>query len=123
MAKNETRRLKPSVLQADRDSFAALKAITGYAPANSGYSIAAIATIDGEVTASQSDEVQKAAAAAGARDTATAKEWQYHNAILGAKDQLMAQFGRDSNEVQAVGLKKKSEYKPRSPSKKKTPTP
>ena len=123
MAKNETRRLKPSVLQVDRDSFAALKAITGYAPANSSYTIAAITTIDGEVTATQSDEVQKAAAAAAARDIATAKEWQYHNAILGAKDQLMAQFGRDSNEVQAVGLKKKSEYKRRTSSKKKPATP
>lgn len=118
MAKNQSRRLKPSVLQAGRDSFAALKSITGYAPANSNYAVAAITTLDGELTAAQSDEVQKLAAAAAARDTATTKEWEYHNAILGAKDQLLAQFGRDSNEVQAVGLKKKSEYKARSPKKK-----
>jgi hypothetical protein len=32
--------------------------------------------------------------------------------VLGAKDQVIAQFGRDSNEAQAVGLKKKSERKP-----------
>jgi hypothetical protein len=30
--------------------------------------------------------------------------------MLGVKDQVIAQFGKDSNEVQAVGLKKKSEY-------------
>ncbi len=34
MAKNETKRLKPSVLGADRSAFAALRAIDGYAPAN-----------------------------------------------------------------------------------------
>jgi hypothetical protein len=33
--------------------------------------------------------------------------------MLGAKDQVVAQFGRDSTEVQAIGLKRASEYKPR----------
>jgi len=31
--------------------------------------------------------------------------------VLSAKDQVIAQYGRDSNEAQAVGLKKKSERK------------
>jgi hypothetical protein len=31
--------------------------------------------------------------------------------MLGVKDQVTAQFGRDSNEVQAIGLKKASERK------------
>jgi hypothetical protein len=31
--------------------------------------------------------------------------------MLGVKDQVVAQFGRDSNEVQALGLKKASERK------------
>ena len=31
--------------------------------------------------------------------------------MLGVKDQVTAQFGRDSNEVQALGLKKVSERK------------
>jgi hypothetical protein len=122
MAKNETRRLKPSVLQADRDSFAALKSNPRYAPANSNYAVDAIQTLEDQLGVAQSDEVQKLAAAAAARDSATAKEWEYHNAMLGAKDQVVAQFGRDSNEAQAVGLKKKSEYKPRSPKKKTSPT-
>jgi hypothetical protein len=41
-----------------------------------------------------------------------ARERGFHGLILGAKDQIIAQFGRDSNEAQAVGLKKKSERKP-----------
>ena len=46
-----------------------------------------------------------------ARDDAAAAEWAFHNAMLGGKDQVKAQFGDDSNELQSLGLKKKSEYK------------
>jgi hypothetical protein len=56
-------------------------------------------------------EAQKQADLDAARDDSTAAEWAFHNAILGAKDQVIAQFGDDSNEVQSLGLKKKSEYK------------
>ena len=48
------------------------------------------------------------------------REWEFHNLILGAKDQVTAQFGRDSNEVQAVGLKKASERK--APQRRSKPT-
>ena len=39
--------------------------------------------------------------------------------MLGAKDQVTAQFGRNSNEVQALKLKKTSEYKARTRKSKK----
>lgn len=121
MAKNESRRLKPTVLETDKASFAALQAINGYAPANSAYSMTTITAAQNVLNAAQQAEAQAQAAAATARDEATAREWEFHNLMLGAKDQVMAQFGRDSNEVQAIGLKKASEYKPR-PRKPKSPT-
>jgi DNA-binding GntR family transcriptional regulator len=74
-------------LQADKDAFAAIEAM------------------DEE----QETETQAEAAAKAARDDATAAEWDFHNAILGAKQQVTAQYGADSNEVQSVGLTKKSE--------------
>ena len=40
-----------------------------------------------------------------------AAEWARHNLVLGMRTQVKAQFGDDSNELQSVGLKKKSEYK------------
>jgi len=40
-----------------------------------------------------------------------AGEWDFHNAMLGAKTRVTAQFGDDSDEHAALGLKKKSEYK------------
>jgi hypothetical protein len=41
----------------------------------------------------------------------------------GAKDQVAAQFGKDSNEYQSLGLKKKSEYAKATGRKAKTPAP
>jgi hypothetical protein len=113
MAKNETKRLTPAQLQADRDTFAALQSNRLYNPANSAFAIDAITTVHTGLNSDQQAETQTIAAAAAARDNAVAREWEFHNLILGAKDQVVAQFGRDSNEAQAVGLKKKSEYKAR----------
>lgn len=113
MAKNETRRLKPSLLQNDKECFAALLGVAGYAPLNPRYSSDALKTTRADLNSAHQAEAQALAAAAAARQSAVAKEWEFHNLILGAKDQVVAQFGRDSDEAQAVGLKKKSEYKTR----------
>jgi hypothetical protein len=56
-------------------------------------------------------EAQKQGELDAARDDATAAEWAFHKAVLGAKDQVVAQYGDDSNQLQALGYKKKSEYK------------
>jgi hypothetical protein len=122
MAKNETKRLKPAQIQLDTESYQALQANTRYAPANPQYALLEITGASTALSAAQQAETQAAAAAAATRDDAVAKEWEFHNLILGAKDQIVAQFGRDSNEAQAVGLKKKSEYKTRAKSSKKGPT-
>ena len=43
------------------------------------------------------------------------REWAFHNLILGAKEQVIAQYGKDSTQVQELGLKRKSDYKTRRP--------
>jgi hypothetical protein len=113
MDKNGRKRLKPALLQMDTDCFIALREITGYAPANLRYNIHDLQETHRELDDLHRAEAEAAEAAAAARKNATAKEWEFHNLILGAKDQVVAQFGRDSDEAKAVGLKKKSEYKPR----------
>ncbi len=111
MGKNETKRLNPSVLADDLEIFAALKAMQGYAPANPAYKVDAITIIDNNRAGAHDTEVQTAAAYETARDNHVALQWDFHNAMLGAKNQVVAQFGPDSNEAQAMKLKKKSEYK------------
>ena len=120
---NQTTRLKPSLIQADRDAFAALQAIVGYAPANAAYTLTAITAARTSLDGAQQAETQAAAAAAAARDDAVAREWEFHNLMLGVKDQIIAQFGKDSTEVQAIGLKRKSEYSRPKPRAKKESAP
>jgi hypothetical protein len=107
---NQATRLRPAQIQVDRDALAALQTVTGYAPANPAYAMAALTAAQASLNAAQQAEAQAVAAAAAARDNAVAKEWEFHDLMLGMKDQVIAQFGKNSNEVQAVGLKKKSEY-------------
>ena len=109
MAMDQTRRLRPSDLQADKDSFAAIEAMDDYAPGNKDYTVAKIQPLLDAMGAAQDVETQADAAAKAARDNATAAEWDFHNAIIAAKQQVTAQYGADSNEVQSVGLTKKSE--------------
>lgn len=113
MGKKETRRIKPSMLQTDKDCSAAIETIGGYSPVNSRYLLKALLTARDELSRAQEKEAQASATAAAARQRAVSLEWEFHNLILGAKDQVVAQFGRDSEEAKAMGLKKKSEYKSR----------
>jgi hypothetical protein len=119
MAKDETRRLKPSITDEDKRAFSTLQAIPNYKPINPEYTIDKIATQLNEMEAARAIEAQAAASLNAARDRMIAAEWAFHNAILGVKQQVLAQFGSDANEIQALGLKKKSERK--SPTRSKTP--
>lgn len=111
MAKGNTRPLSPSQLQADLDAFAALKNISGYNPANKDYEIADGDALQTTMDAAQVKAAQDKATADASRDDEVIAQWAFHDFILGAKTQVKAQFGDSSNEIQALGLKKKSEYK------------
>ena len=120
MAIDKTRRLSPTVLAQDLDAFAALQAIVGYTPSNPAFTVANGANAKTLELGTQALEAQAIAAEKAARDNAVAAEWAFHDFMLGAKDQVKAQYGASSNELQGLGLKKKTEYdKPT----KKTPTP
>lgn len=117
MAKNQTRRITPPKLSNNNDSFAALQQVTGYTPTNKNFSLATGTSLQKAQQQTRNAEAQATAALKTARDNATEAEWDFHNYLLGVKDQVAAQYGKDSNEFQAIGMKKKSEYK--SPGKKK----
>lgn len=111
MAKNESRRNSPQVISDDVDSFNALVGVDGYDPSNTDYTAAKVTAAKTAMETAQQAETQAEAAWKAARDAANAKEWAFHNLVLGAKKQVVAQFGDDSDEAQAIGLKKKSEWK------------
>jgi hypothetical protein len=103
-------RLSKKVLQEDRETYAALKNLTDYQPSNTAYSLANVNAAFQAMEAKQTVEVQKKADADGASDDAADSERDTHNIVLGVKAQVKAQYGENSNEYQALGMKKKSEY-------------
>ena len=122
MAKDQTRRINPKTLAKDLDALAVIKTLTpAYAPANAAFTVALMDTSKTSMTNAQGTEAVKKGDWEAARDGANSAEWAFHNLLLGAKDQVVAQYGEDSDQVQAIGLKKKSEYK--RPSSGTTPTP
>jgi hypothetical protein len=111
MAKFETRRISPQVLDDDIAAADALVGISDFDPRDENYGSVKIRELRLAMQNVQGNETRQEATLKSARDAATAKEWEFHNAMLHVKELLIAQFGNDSNEVQAVGLKKKSEYR------------
>lgn len=123
MAQDQTKAIKPSIIAADRDSVAAMQSITDYKPANEDYSKQSLLAAQAEMDAKAATAAQAEAAFKTARDEAVASTHRFHNKVVGMRDSVSAQFGKDSNQVQAVGRKKTTEYKkhPRTPSKGTTP--
>ncbi len=117
MAKNETVRIRPLILQTDLDAYTALQSFADYQPANPAYSSEIIASTFDRFDAARKAELNAQNALATARDAAAAAEWEFHNLMLGVKDQVVARYGADSDQLQALGLKKKSERKSRTPRK------
>lgn len=111
MAKNQTRRLSSAVLDADREAFDALQGIANYAPANPSYKTETIKTARDRMDDAQREAIQAEAEAAAKRDALAAARSEFHDAMLGAKVQVEAQFGSNSDEFAALGMKKKSAYK------------
>lgn len=111
MAKNEKVRLQPETRQADESAYLALKALAGYSPANPACSLAAVSARYEAMRAAEEVELRAQNALDAARDATVAAQWEHHNLILAVKDQVIAQFGADSDEVASLGLKKKSERK------------
>ena len=111
MAKNQNNRIRPGNLQADEDALTALRNISDYAPANSAYSLKAVESALANLKSAQDAELAAQNTLDSARDAANAAEWDFHDIMLGVKEQVIAQYGSSSDEVQSLGLKKKSEYK------------
>lgn len=116
------RRLSPKERQKDREAYAAMKILPSYNPSNPVYSQSNADALVTKLDNDQTAEVQaNAAAADAARDDANDTEWELHDFMQNVDAQVEAQYGKDSNEIQSLGLKKKSEYK--NPGKKKPVTP
>ncbi len=118
MADRTTQILKRELIHKDVSGLNSLKGIADYNPSNKDYELSKLIIKYNNMLAKQEIAVQKEAEFKAARDERVLAEWEFHNMMIGARQQVVAQYGSSSNEVQSMGLKKKSEYKSRSRNKK-----
>jgi len=111
MSETKVRRVDPEQLTEDRKSAKGLLEIPDYDPHRTEFSAAAVKSALDAVQPLLDAEESAKRAYETARDNAVAAEWALHTVVVGMKQQVVSQYGDDSNQAQAVGLKKKSEYK------------
>lgn len=111
MQKIQLKGVSAPVLRADEDAYFGLKTIAGYKPLNDAYTLEAVTSAYEAYRSHHEAEAIAVKALAAARDALAITESSFHDAITGAKTQVRAIYGEDSDEVAALGLKKKSEKK------------
>ncbi|MDZ8028852.1 MAG: hypothetical protein RMY36_022035 [Nostoc sp. SerVER01] len=117
---NTTRRLRPLLISEDVSSWHGLQTISTYETNRADASGVKLQQAYQAMLAQQQAETEKQTLYRAAADAARLAEWEFHNAVLAMKEVVRGQYGLDSDQAQAVGLKKKSEYK--RPSRKKSVT-
>ena len=109
MARRSNSYRKPKGLEEDRAVMRAIQALPGYTTLNPQSSVEALQQL--EITLTEAERIEEDAFRQldVARTRAVEAAWAFHNAVHAGKDQVIALFGRESLNLHAVGLKKRSE--------------
>ncbi|OUL27855.1 hypothetical protein BV378_08870 [Nostoc sp. RF31YmG] len=110
-AQDTTRRLRPQLISQDITSWHGLQTISSYNTNRADASTAKLQQAYQAMLAQKQAETEKLTLYRAAADAARLAEWEFHNAVLAMKEVIRGQYGSDSDQAQAVGLKKKSERK------------
>ncbi len=108
---NFSRRVSAKTINADIDSFHGLGAIENYVPPRNEATVVAIQDAYDKMRITQQQETEQIAKVKALSDAARQAEVEFHDAVQAMKESVRGQFGHNSDEAQAVGYKKKSEYK------------
>lgn len=113
MATNKNRRIKAQRLKEDNLSLIGLLSIENYDPQQPEFSLSNLQASHDTAQQLSAKLIVAEAYLNALRDEVMNAEWHFHELMLGCKKSVRAQFGSESNEIQLVGLKKKSRYKSR----------
>ncbi len=102
----------------DIESYHAFGTMLDYKANNAAHSREAADTTYNALRSAEQHAISTQAAANAAADALTAARRNFHNVILGIKNEARALYGPSSDEVAALGLKKKSEQSKRTRTKK-----
>lgn len=108
---NYARRIPNRVIGDDIAAFHALDTIANYVPTRDGATPERLKAAYEAMLIKQRQENVQVATAKAAVDAARQAEVDFHEAVLSMKESVRGQFGPNSDEAQAIGYKKKSEYK------------
>ncbi|MEH2285231.1 MAG: hypothetical protein V7K90_28610 [Nostoc sp.] len=110
-AQDQTRRLPSQLISQDINSLHGLQTISTYNTTRADASVANLQQAYQAMLAQQQAQTEKLTLYRAAADAARLAEWEFHNAVLAMKEVIRGEYGSDSDQAQAVGLKKKSERK------------
>lgn len=113
MAKNEKVRVKTEHLAEDLDAYDNLLDLKDYSPRLEEYAAVMVTAVKNKMDLALRNLNQTEKRLKEYRQKHIAAEWEFHNMMLGCKEQVIGQYGSDSNEIQSLGLKKKSDYSAR----------
>jgi len=108
---DKTRRLPPQAISQDVTSWHGLQTISSYDTSRTDASVDKLQQAYQAMLAQQQAETEKLTLYRAALDAARLAEWEFHNTVLAMKEVIRGQYGSDSDQAQAVGLKKKSDRK------------
>ncbi|MBU7583667.1 MAG: hypothetical protein KAF91_12275 [Nostoc sp. TH1S01] len=106
-----TRRLSRQTITQDTTSLHGLQTISNYTTTRTDATEETLQIAYQKMLTLQQVENEKLALYRAATDAARLAEWEFHNAVLAMKEVVRGQYGSDSDQAQAVGLKKKSDRK------------
>lgn len=104
-----TARISPQQIDADIDTFRALTGMPDYKAHNPDFSLASAEGALNALNKAETALTLAEAALATARSNALLARTEFHRIILGVKDEAIVIYGADSDQIAALGLKKKSE--------------
>ena len=108
---NFSRRIPNKTISADITAYHGMGAISNYVSIRPEASAKNLERAYESMISMQKNEAELTANMKSAADAARQAEAEFHAAVLAMKESVRGQFGPNSDEAQAVGYKKKSEYK------------
>lgn len=107
----KTKRLSPKLITKDQDVLKVLTEMDGYKPNRNEFSVESLLALSNDLAKKKQARLKLEGEVKGARDNEVLAEHAFHDAISEAKGQVRSLFGDNSNELQSIGLKKKTERK------------
>lgn len=105
------KRITPALLQADRDTLTAATVLADYAPRNPQFGIVSAETAKKRNDDARVRVLRARAELAAALDEERDSGVAFHAIAIGMRDEVMVQYGANSDQYASIGRKKKSERK------------